>query len=346
MATTTYDGQLEAWATQIETMQANLEALYGSVTITTTLPSVTNYDGMLEAIADEAGKAAWSFANIYNTLTTESGTTYTVTVPSTSLYCAQLVKVGGSTVVFNQLNNNPNSQSTINGVRYTNKNDGSWVVNGTAAPAGSAKIIGTFTLVSGHKYYTKGCPALDGCSLGFNEEDTGEGGIYESDSTSGSLRLKVAGDTEMDNVTIYPQFIDLTRMFGSGNEPTVERCREIFGADYYPYNEGELTSAEVTEIVSKGTDDIVIDTVDVPAEVRAITGYGWSTGNKYNYIDYANKKFVQNVGKISLDGTETWGVTGTGCFYVGITADDSQVTSNSEIGTTTVICAEYAFAGA
>lgn len=32
--------------------------------------------------------------------------------------------------------------------------------------------------------------------------------------------------------------IDLTLMYGSNNEPTLEQCKEIFTADYYTYNEG------------------------------------------------------------------------------------------------------------
>lgn len=38
--------------------------------------------------------------------------------------------------------------------------------------------------------------------------------------------------------------IDLTQMFGSGNEPTLEECKQIFSADYYEYNAGELLSVE------------------------------------------------------------------------------------------------------
>lgn len=44
------------------------------------------------------------------------------------------------------------------------------------------------------------------------------------------------------------QCVDLTQMFGAGNEPTLEQCREIFANESYPYNAGTLTSADVTAV--------------------------------------------------------------------------------------------------
>ena len=42
-----------------------------------------------------------------------------------------------------------------------------------------------------------------------------------------------------DQVTIRPQLIDLTLMFGDGNEPTLEEW-EALNIPYIPYNEGEV----------------------------------------------------------------------------------------------------------
>lgn len=47
--------------------------------------------------------------------------------------------------------------------------------------------------------------------------------------------------------------IDLTQMFGSGNEPTsVEEFEKIFPADYYPYNADEIVSAGTESVVEQG----------------------------------------------------------------------------------------------
>ena len=49
------------------------------------------------------------------------------------------------------------------------------------------------------------------------------------------------------------QLFDLTRMFGPDNGPsTVEEFEAMFPADYYPYNEGELLSMPVNEVVEQG----------------------------------------------------------------------------------------------
>lgn len=44
------------------------------------------------------------------------------------------------------------------------------------------------------------------------------------------------------------RLVDLTQMFGAGNEPTLEQCREIFASESYPYNTGTLVSADVTDV--------------------------------------------------------------------------------------------------
>lgn len=46
--------------------------------------------------------------------------------------------------------------------------------------------------------------------------------------------------------------IDLTQMFGAGNEPSVEEFESIFPDDYYEYNEGTLMSMPVNEVVEQG----------------------------------------------------------------------------------------------
>lgn len=43
----------------------------------------------------------------------------------------------------------------------------------------------------------------------------------------------------------------------------------------------------------------------IPENIRALPGYGWSTGTARNYVDYENKKYYQCVGSVDL-GTLTW----------------------------------------
>lgn len=56
-----------------------------------------------------------------------------------------------------------------------------------------------------------------------------------------------------DSFTIRDwMYFDLTEMFGEGNEPTLEQFYNMFPDDYYPYSEGEIISAGVSELESKG----------------------------------------------------------------------------------------------
>ena len=98
MALTTNDALLEAWAEQIETMEQNLESLYGPPGSTPALPSVTTEDGMFEIAAEQTELSAWNFAKMYNYLTTEINTTRIVDVPDTALYYGQITKIGGQTI--------------------------------------------------------------------------------------------------------------------------------------------------------------------------------------------------------------------------------------------------------
>ena len=56
--------------------------------------------------------------------------------------------------------------------------------------------------------------------------------LYSADGVTCSYRV--------GNVKV----IDLTQMFGAGNEPTIEEFEAMFPASYYPYNAGELLSVE------------------------------------------------------------------------------------------------------
>ena len=90
------------------------------------------------------------------------------------------------------------------------------------------------------------------------------------------------------------EVFDLTQMFGEGNEPaTVEEFKAMFPLDYYEYNEGELVSANVVSVDSTDSSGVSLGTIAIPAEVRALEGYGQSNGSDYNYLDFETKKFVE-----------------------------------------------------
>jgi len=254
---------------------------------------------------------------------TVADVSYTKSVPTGAVEHANLDMIGGKTLVWNQLNDNSSSTSTVNDVTFTKNNDGTWTVNGTAS-AQAEKSVATLKTDAAHKYLLRGCPAGgSGYSIylsGFGTYDTGNGVIrYPSvGRDSAYLVIRVDNGVNVDNLVFKPQVFDLTLMFGAGNEPTtVSQFQEMFPADYYSFDSGTLLSAGVTDVVSKDADNTTIDTLSIPADIQALEGYGWSTNGYVNEVDFEHKKSIQRVGKVVFDGSadEGWNYNSTYNYF-------------------------------
>ena len=116
-------------------------------------------------------------------------------------------------------------------------------------------------------------------------------------------------DVVFDNVTFTPQLFDLTKMFGSGNEPsTPEEFEAMFPADYYPYNAGELMSASLNKVIyldAKSQET----SYQIPQAILNLPGYGWSAGDVRNEANWENKQYIQRVGKYVITGDEFFETT-------------------------------------
>lgn len=69
--------------------------------------------------------------------------------------------------------------------------------------------------------------------------------------TSISVGFRVGGESTIIGATNSlknVQFVDLTQMFGAGNEPTLEQFQAMLTRPDYPYNAGTLVSADVTAV--------------------------------------------------------------------------------------------------
>lgn len=98
--------------------------------------------------------------------------------------------------------------------------------------------------------------------------------------------------------------VDLTQMFGSGNEPsTPEEFEAMFPADHYPYNAGELMSASVNEVIYLDTKNQKTS-YQIPQAILNLPGYGWSAGDVRNEVNWENKQYVQRVTKYTFQGSE------------------------------------------
>lgn len=102
------------------------------------------------------------------------------------------------------------------------------------------------------------------------------------------------------NETFNVILVDLTQMFGAGNEPTLEQCREIFANESYPYNAGTLTSADVTAV------QVGDKVIPLPNSISLK-----SAGSVYDSLEFYEQdgkyyqKHTQRVGVVDL-GTLRW----------------------------------------
>ena len=198
-------------------------------------------------------------------------TAYSKAIPS-GAKVFDLKSIGGKNVVENQLCE-PNSflEGSISaGLVFTKVNDYTISIKGTLTKITNTSIFRAdkfIKIVKDHKYYMYINSKFD-YSV-FNDSQYRI--RYASDTTTTKLPanklhsyLLVANKT--DNVQIGFRIeavdtyiddeitcmcIDLTTMFGAGNEPTLEQCQQIF-TEYIPYTEPTIKSIACNEVVVKG----------------------------------------------------------------------------------------------
>ena len=86
----------------------------------------------------------------------------------------------------------------------------------------------------------------------------------------------------------WVNIIDLTQMFGSGNEPsTVAEFEAMFTEDYYPYNEGTLMSMGTKEVVNVGKNYFDFSKLPTGDTMSIGGGDGASTGKVK--VDYSKQ---------------------------------------------------------
>lgn len=193
---------------------------------------------------------------------TDTDTAYIKTIP-TGGKLMSVKNIGGRSIMWNQLVKPVPTVVTQAGVKFTFSNDGIITLNGTATTTGNAVSLQSVKNQKGHKYLMVANPLsgvygkdqLQFSSQSYGQDSTGHGTIITNESSNEKwyYTLYVYEGVTYDNVKLQPQIYDLTAMFGSGNEPTtVEEFEKIFPADYYPYNAGEIISADTESVAVQG----------------------------------------------------------------------------------------------
>lgn len=185
---------------------------------------------------------------------------------------AILKTIKGNTLVFNQMVSNGD---------FSNGSTG-WTTGGTVTVADNKATV-TYTTTSvrfvhpsmgltvGHKYYLSAFITPDmACTLNI---ELSFGWVTVSKVANANERTFVSGivtttASGSDNLQIFGNFgvtpgytlivervncIDLTRMFGAGNEPsTVAEFEALFPLNYYAYNAGTLLNLTATGLQTNG----------------------------------------------------------------------------------------------
>ncbi len=237
-----------------------------------------------------AGLTAGLAESLVSTTTVDDETAFvrrtTAGEKSVSDGFARIAGIYGRSVVWNQLIDRtkyPQTQ-TKDGITFTNNGDGSVSVSGSS-PAGVGTGISIFggNIPVGHKYFLTGGDAMNENGKGavclMNQYDgtgvltrtlvtdtTGSGVIFtlqEEDATSSFVDVVLwvrLGSTV--NLCFRPQLFDLTKMFGTGNEPEdPAEFRKLFPELFYEKENGKLLSVGVTGIKTIGFNLFDSDTV-------------------------------------------------------------------------------------
>lgn len=238
----------------------------------------------------------------------EDGEAASRTAPSGAKYVS-VDNVGGKSIVWNQKIDTTKAELiTKAGVTVSKKENGKLFLSGTATGGTAWCIIGEASLVVGHKYIARS--VAENVPLRFDKPN-GEWAMH----FTGNLEVKTLTVQTFKNVyapvkegiavnaEIDPFLIDLTLMFGAGNEPTAEQFERMFPADSYPYNPGEIISSR-TETITAGAETI---TTGFP-ELRSTTA-------AHDYINMDDGKTIRNIRKIKFSELKTKEFE-NGVFYI------------------------------
>ena len=169
----------------------------------------------------------------------------------------EVATIKGHTLNWNQLLI-PTLTKTVNGITITNNNDGSLTFNGTATadiytPIGNKSSI---SIKTNHKYLISGWSNIPiFCNISGNGTTIYANTIQTATNESTYNEIRIKSGTTLNNVKVYPFLIDLTKVFGSGNEPTsVDDPKVQWAINYakkHPeHDAGSLKNVNVEKIES------------------------------------------------------------------------------------------------
>ena len=167
-----------------------------------------------------------------------------------------VTRVKGRTLAFNQrIDTSKPIGNEMADISVTVNNDGSITLNGSTSSGGNIIFADMDESIVGHKaFYSIGkANQYISFSDGYSGSGQGVASFIITQVQLFRLYMTVSAGASFSNDTFYPQVIDLTQMFGAGNEPeTVEELKALLPLPYYDYNPGELVNVAATGIKTVG----------------------------------------------------------------------------------------------
>ena len=245
---------------------------------------------------------------------------------------ARMQSIKGNSLVWNQILDTSKWMQEKNGIVVTKDSDNNFVVNGTATGEDSWILChrDRFDLIKGNKYILLGCPqggSNDTYALfdgnGITMPDFGGGVISEAVlDYNTAIYIVVRKGVTVSDLKYKPCFVDLTKMFGAGNEPSsVEEfyARLPLGVDLYAYNEGEVVNMNVDGIKSVGVNEGEESTEDLSIVGKYFPNGMLSAGEYRDEIRYnkATQKWekITRIGELDLGDLNWTYYDGSKYFY-------------------------------
>ena len=239
----------------------------------------------------------------------DSTIAYTKTVPSGALDIASIDRVGGQSYKHNQLLNTNlvTFPRTINGITFTLDSNGQIILNGTATDNVNLLFTYSYNVIeSGHIYFRRNIASNGLAIYGYPTLDNES--IITASGNNVYLSLRIPIGTVVTNYEYKGMCVDLTNIYGSGNEPSTVAA---FLADfpeyqnYVAYDAGSIRNVFPTTIDVQDEDGYdFTDIIDYVEDAGYDLSLSTST-SLYNYVDMENVKAVINVASVDL-GTLDW----------------------------------------
>ena len=229
----------------------------------------------------------------------EEGESASRTAPSGAKYVS-VVKVGGKSIVWNQLCN-PDTFIPVN----CTASESSGIVTLTDCANVNRYQAGFIAVIKGHKYYQTVKVKSDGTNpVGFqnylfldindktNSAEFTRLSVIGTCTESGKALVQLYSPNYTDYQIVKNSFMlfDLTLVFGAGNEPTAEQFEAMFTAESYPYNPGEIISAQ-TATIAAGAEAITTGFPELRSALAA-----------HDYIDMDGGKVHRKIKSVRIDG--------------------------------------------